>query len=105
MSDYKYIKDMREMSIGHLEGDNFMTWSTSERKWINRIKKLADIYPNDVVITYVNQDGSLNAKLPYSWFKAPAPRKKVAPMSDERRAAAAERLAQARKMKKSNETS
>ena len=35
--------------------------SSSESKWINRIKKYSEQYPNDVKITYINEDGSIMA--------------------------------------------
>lgn len=94
-----------ETCLNHYGGEDYITFSTDERKWLNKLRKQMEAHPDEVKVIAENPDGGLVVHLPYSWLRAPAPKKKVAPMSEERRAAAAERLAKARKAKKSNETS
>lgn len=50
-------------------GEETFTISSSERKWINRIKKYSEQYPNDVKITHINEDGSIIAEVNKKWFK------------------------------------
>lgn len=44
---------------------------SDERKWINKIKRLAQQYPNDVHIIAMpeNNDGNIYVKLPRNWFQ------------------------------------
>lgn len=44
------IKWLKETCINHVEGDAFMVWCSAERKWVNRIHKLATKYPDLVEI-------------------------------------------------------
>jgi len=90
--------------------DNVFEWYTgekvagvtfSQRKWINKVKKYAEDYPDDVVIEAENDDGSIFAKIPVSWFKM-SPPKKGREFTEEEKAAAAERLALAREKRKQN---
>jgi hypothetical protein len=71
--------------------------STNERTWTNKILKLAEKHPDQVRIIEHPDDnyGVLLAEFPKSWFKISPPRKRV--MSEEQKAAAAERLRNARK--------
>lgn len=66
--------------------------STDERKLINRIMKFAKEKPEDVEVIRLpeNNDGCLYCKLPASWLKITPPAKRD--LSDEQRAAMAERL-------------
>lgn len=90
------MKDIKETCIDHVEGEGFITFCSSERKWINRIERYAREWPNDVVVKSRNTDGSIVASMPYSWFKPPSPPRRISP---EAAAAAAERLANARMLK------
>ncbi|MPM13745.1 hypothetical protein SDC9_60104 [bioreactor metagenome] len=93
-----------ETALDHYKGEDYITYCTDEKKWLRKLKWQAEQYPDHVKIIEENPDGGLVVHLPYSWFKAPAPPKKVGPMSEERRAASAERLAKARADKKHNES-
>ena len=64
-------------------------------KWINKVKKLKEEYPDDVKIIAENKDGSICAKLPIKFLKISAPRK----VSEEQRQAASERF---RKLRENN---
>ena len=76
--------------------DGSTAWfSSDERKWINKIKELAEQHPDDVIINRMpdNNDGCIYAKIPASWFKIQP--KFHRNISDEQRAILSER---ARKM-------
>lgn len=90
--------------------DNCMEWLTgdkvgavtfSQKRWVSKLLKYAEDYPEDVEIIAQNPDGSVFAHVPISWFKFSPPRK-GREMTDEEKAAAAERLREARE-KKANE--
>ena len=70
--------------------------STDERKWVNKLLRLAEQHPDQVRIIEHPDDnyGVLLAELPKSWFKISPPRSRT--MSEEQKAAAAERLRNAR---------
>ena len=61
----------------------------------SKLLKYAESHPNECKIIAENEDGSIFAHVPVKWIKV-SPTKKV---SDEQRAAAAERLAKARSKK------
>ena len=92
-----FIADLRETVWEHTDGDETVTFSSSECKWINKIQKLKEQAPDRVVIQHINDDGSIVAHLPVGWFKI-APPKKVN-MTDEQKLAAKQRLVEARKKK------
>lgn len=78
----------RETVICHAEGLDFASISSSERKFIGKIKKLAAQYPEDTKLIE-NPDGSVYLQFPIEWFKMPHPPRQ---MSDEAREKAAERM-------------
>lgn len=82
-----------ETSCSYTDG---VAWfSSDERKWITRIRKLAEQHPDQVIINRQpeDNDGCIYAKLPANWLKIqPKLRREI---SDEQRAILAER---ARKM-------
>lgn len=94
------MRDIRETCWDHVEGNTYATYSSSERRWINKFKRDAAKYPEDVKIMHVNDDGSMVVHYPYNWIPMPRPKKKRSPMSDEQRQAAAERFAKYRESQK-----
>ena len=88
------MAELRETTLDHVSGEDFMTFFSSEQKWLNVIKRLREQYPDDVEIRHVNDDGSLIARIPASWVKL-KPKKKVN-MSAEQIAASKARLEQGR---------
>ncbi len=72
-------------------------FSSDERRWINKIRKLKEIYPDDIRIIAEPEtnDGCIYCQLPTSWLKI-QPKRKI-DMSDEERAVLAERLRSIRK--------
>lgn len=89
---------MHETTINRLQEDDFCSIFTSERKFINRLKELAQKYPNDVKIQYINNDGSIGAKVPINWFRFIKPPTKRN-YTDEQRKNMGERMKRAREKK------
>jgi len=88
------VDDFKETAWDHVAGEKFATFSTSEKKWIKAIEDLKRKYPSEVDIRVVNNDGSLVARLPASWFKI-RPKKQTS-MTQEQKDAARARLETAR---------
>lgn len=93
------MADFNETACDYLTCDKHATFCSSETKWINKIRKLAEQYPDDVVIQVQPEDnqGMILAHIPKGWFKLNPPRKSN--MTEEQRQAVAERLAAGRKHK------
>ena len=76
--------------------------SSDERKWINRIRKLAEEHGDDCVIMKQPEDngGFIYAKVPQNWVRVRPPIKRD--MTDEQRAAIAERMRTYRSKQREN---
>lgn len=87
------MTDFKETAIGYLDVDKHATFSSSERKWINKILKYAESHPNDVRIECYPEDnfGELVAYIPKNWLKISPPRQ--VNYTEEQRAAMVERMA------------
>lgn len=81
--------NVNENVIEFLRNQETATACFCQPRFISKVKKLAEEYPEDVIITDENPDGSIVAHIPTKWVKISAPRK----MSDEQREMLAERLA------------
>jgi len=80
-----------ETVIEHEEAQSYFAITTDERKWKNRLAKLAKEHPGDCVCWAVNEeDGSVFYHVPESWVAIRPPRKST--MTDEQKAIAADRL-------------
>lgn len=79
-----------ETYCGYTGKDMFV--STDERWLINRLRKLAEEHPDEVVIFLEpeNNDGCIYLKCPAKWLRINPPVKRN--LSEEERAAAGERL-------------
>lgn len=84
----------KETAVEFLAGDKTATFYSGERKWINKMRKYAAAYPEDVTITKDNEWG-LMAKIPVGWFKVSPPRK--VRLTEEQRRSRAEKLIAARR--------
>lgn len=93
------MADFNETACDYYSCDRHATFCSSETKWINKIRKLHDQYPDEVEITVQPEDnqGMILVHIPKSWFNIRPPRKSN--MTEEQRIAAAERLAAGRKPK------
>lgn len=91
--------DLRETSIEYLSCNDYATLYSSEAKWMRKIKQLQSDYPDSVQIMNETSE-SMVVHIPKSWFKVTPPRKMT--LTDEQRAAAAERMTKARQKKGAN---
>ena len=87
---------VKETTVNYVAPDEYITFCSSEKKWINKITKLHEQRPDEVKIIYTaeNNHGMIYAQLPVTWLKISPPRQ--VNYTDEQRAAMAERLAAAR---------
>lgn len=88
----------RETTTNYIVGEKTFTFYSSETMWVNRIKKYAEQYPDDVKIIrlHCDDDGvrSVIAELPKKWFNIKPPIKRN--ITDEQREELRTRLQQAR---------
>ena len=89
--------DFKETAFDYLSCDSYASFSTTETKWIRKIKALQQSHPDDIQIIRETEDGIL-VHIPKSWMKISPPRKMT--LTDEQRLAAGERMKNARKNKK-----
>lgn len=80
--------------------DKTLFVSSDHQKWINKIKKLAEQYPDDVEIKNrpEENDGCICATMPSDWLRISPPRR--VEMTEEQKAELAERLRLAREKQK-----
>ena len=88
---------MSDTTIDHLDAAEFATITSNERKWITRVLKIKQKYPDEVQILRQPEDnfGYMLAHVPKTWMKV-APQRKIF-ITEEQRAARAAILADARK--------
>lgn len=91
-----------ETAIERVQGTDYCTVFTAEKKFINSLNRLKDQYPDEVEILTINEDGSIVAHVPYSWFKFIKPPTKRE-YTNEQKQAMAERMAKAREARGNNE--
>ena len=86
------MADFKETCINWLASEPRATFCSEEQKWINKILKLKEEYPDEVNIQVApeNNHGVLLADVPKSWIKVSPKRKRN--YTDEQRAAAAARM-------------
>lgn len=89
---------MKETCVERIQGSDYCSVYTAEIKFINKLKELAEAYPEEVEVKAVNDDGSMLVHVPYSWFKFVRPTTKRN-YTDEQREAMAERMRKAREEK------
>ena len=91
-SNFERNTTMNETGFEYLVEENFATIWSSERKWINKINKLKQSYPDEVQIKHTPEDnhGMIYARVPKNWFKLTPPRK--VNLTEEQRAALSERM-------------
>ena len=81
---------MKETVMGYIDTDDYASFTSAEKKWINKILKLKAEHPDEVDIKAYpeNNQGYIYAHLPKKWIKISPPRQ----VSEEQRLAAAERF-------------
>lgn len=93
---------MVETSIERVQGTDYCTVFTAERKFINTLNRLKEEYSSEVEILTINEDDSMVAHVPYSWFRFIKPPVKRE-YTNEQKQAMAERMAKAREARGNNE--
>jgi hypothetical protein len=90
------MADLKETCFSYTSEDECAIFSSSEKKWINKILKLQQAHPDKVKVIYHpdNNHGVIYAHIPKKWLKITPTRQMN--YTDEQRAAMAERLAAAR---------
>lgn len=87
--DFKNYDYDNENVIEFIKNCDTITATFSQGRWISKIKKLAQKYPEEVKIVTENKSGSIVAHFPVSYLHISNSKRE---MSDEQRNAAAERL-------------
>lgn len=80
--------DFKEFAWNYIDGQTYGTFTASSYKYINRIQKLAEKFPDKIKILYTNSDGSIFGHADKSCFKFVAPKtgqKKTRELSEEER--------------------
>lgn len=92
---------MRETSVDYIAGEGKLSWWTSDPKWIRKMQQYMAEYPNDVKISFGDEE-AMQVTCPVSWFKPPKPPVKRV-FTEEQKKAAADRMKKARMAKEENE--
>lgn len=92
----KDFDNNNENCIEFLSGERSAVVSFTNRKHINRIKKLYEERKDDFKYFHENTDGSICAKLPLKWIKINPGSKNGRVMTEEQKEAVRVRLANAR---------
>lgn len=98
------MADLIETSIEYITIDKHATFCSGERKWVNKINKLHEQYPDEVQIIQSPESngGIILAHIPKSWLKVSPPKK--VNMTEERKQQLSERLKKTREaMKKGSD--
>lgn len=95
------MAELKDNNIEFFTGSRNVTASFTNRKHINRVKKLYEQRPTEFEYFHENQDGSVCAKFPLKWVKLNPGSDVPRNLSDEQRAAIKERFAEAKAKKES----
>lgn len=96
MNTFEQASD--KLNKGHMGGENVIEWlnnmeratlSFSQGRYVSKVRKLAEEHPDEVQIV-ADYGNEIVAHIPSKWIKVAPPRK----VSDEQKAAAAERFKQ-----------
>ena len=91
---------MNENVIEFLRDQKTATVTFCQKKFINKIKDLADKFPDECRILKENEDGSIVAHIPVKWIKVNNPQRKPRDLSDEEREVLRNRMKLARQKRK-----
>lgn len=89
--------DFRDNNIEWVQGDTIVTASFHAKKYINKVKRLAEKYPDEVDYKE-NKDGTIICHFPLRYVKISRPA--VRELTEEQKQASRERFAKYREMKK-----
>lgn len=99
MGNNKLPKDIKEMNVNWLDIDDMVSVTAYQKKMINQLMKLTEAHPDEVRVVAVNKDGTTVVHLPKKYVHVSFGERAKREMSEEQRAAAAERLKKAREKK------
>lgn len=95
---------IKEFNLNFCDDDDMVSVTMYEKKYMNQIDKLVESHPDEVRIVAVNEDGTMVAHLPKKYVHVSFSDRARREMTEDERAAAAERLKKAREKKaESNE--
>lgn len=86
--DLKRVAYNGENCIEFVRNATTATVAFSQGKYVSKIQKLSERFPDECKINAVNDDGSIVATIPTRWVKISPPRQ----VSEEQKEAASERL-------------
>ena len=85
--------NVNECAANFIKGEKIASVTAAAgTKWNNRLRKWAEEFPEAVQIIAVNEDGSVFAHFPSKFVKLERPVERKREMTEEQKAAAAERL-------------
>ena len=94
------MADAKETCVEFYGDANYLSWYSSETKYINKMRKLLQEHPNEVKVIS-DDDYGMMVHVPKKWFKAPnVPRTRV--LTEEQKQQAAYRLKKMREGKSKN---
>lgn len=88
------MADIRETVVELVAGEEYLTYSTNDRKYINRLRKRMEEHPDEVRVLVDDSEFGLSVRCPASWFNEPKPKPKRRPLSEEQIALRTARLAE-----------
>ena len=89
-------KEIKETNINYVDVDDVVSVTTFQRKYINKLKALAEKYPEEVRIIAENSDGTAVFSLPKKYVHISFGERSRREMTEDQKDAARERLEQAR---------
>lgn len=89
-----FFNTSRDNTVEWYTGQTRVTVTMSQRKWVNKIKRLAAKNPDEVEISINNQDGSIVAHLPLSYIKISPPKRVSAEQKERMRQQAQKNIAE-----------
>ena len=63
------MADLRENAIEWINGQERVTVTLSQGRYISKVKRLAEKFPEEVEIVKINKDGTILAHIPLSYIK------------------------------------
>ena len=66
-------KEIYEVVVDYVNGDHFITVSSTLKSWTKKIMKLHEEDPENVIIKHINDDGSIVATMPKAYLKLKKP--------------------------------
>lgn len=98
-----FFNTSRDNTVEWYTGQTIVTVTASQRKYVNKIKRLSEKRPDEVKITKQNIDGSIVAHMPLSYIKISPPKKVSAEQRERMRLQAQKNIAEGKFGRKKKE--